>query len=156
MFHFFTVRVTQDILLWLPIPQNSWFSHIVRACSWMKLKWRLLMLNIPAIQSVLIDTPRNVAVIEGSSVKLHCSTNNTSGRLRWFHRYNSESDKVLIYTGALFSDHSDVYSIDKPNLGESNLILKSTPMESAGTYICNEFKTRMNATAEVIVICKLH
>ena len=123
---------------------------------------------VTGIQSMLVGTLKNVAVVEGSSVNLTCVTNDTTSKILWFCRKTSESENPLICKGStVLANYSDVHSIDITNSGEYTLILNSASMSTAGTYMCQDLKTHMYASAEVIVIgqwsltcseimCRLH
>ena len=108
------------------------------------------------IYAVLVSHPTNIAVVEGSPVKLDCAVNDTQSPIRWFHRKDSESEEAMIYSGNQITNSFHNFSIDKTSPGEYHLILNQTTMSSAGTYTCNEFKTRMNASAQVIVMGELY
>ena len=104
------------------------------------------------IQAIIIETPSNIAVVEGSSIQLNCTSNDTGSPIRWLHRFADSSEETMVFTGVQFTKTYSNYSINNATPGECNLRMNSALMSSAGLYTCNEFKTRFNASADVTVL----
>lgn len=91
-----------------------------------------------ACGGAIITSLRNNVVNVGSSVSMHCVTNTSHG-VSWIVGESTPPRR----------------EIETPNSFSSNrhdLLIASTKLTDAGRYTCTDMETRMNSTAELIVI----
>ena len=104
---------------------------------------------------MLVDTsgdlnvkPTNVAVAKGSRCVMECGTNIDKRAVLWYYKDQDNSPRQLIYTGYRVVDSvTSIYSVI-----QFALVINFTLPHIAGTYICEEAGSKMNASAELVVL----
>lgn len=100
--------------------------------------------------------PENGIILRGSNYTLRCSNNNT-GIVAWYFRRPGYEQLRNLYNGYFFTGNFNTsYDIDKRKQGQYDLVIKSTRLDHAGMYKCQESGTLDFASAELVVLGKRH
>ena len=98
--------------------------------------------------------PENVAVLAGATCSLNCRTNMTMGRIVW-HYYAKKTNLRFLYNGFNISTKAPKnYEILANFPGQFYLSINFVNVHHAGCYTCEEAKSLISVTAQLIVIGK--
>ena len=127
---------------------------IIRWIVWLNALFRIVDVFVSESKAKLTDVPRNIAVLEGGTVTMRCSTDR-SDAIRWFRENFNRANKV--FTGSqinkqLFPD----YDINRTVLGQYDLMIDSVNTSHAGKYICQEVSPSQSyqswSSSELVVV----
>ena len=117
-------------------------------------------------ESRLVGVPVNRAVVQGSAVTLHCSSNVSRSWLHWYrslcvrdnNNYCTSND--VIYSGVALGSSVDstrfsVTSVNNARHVTRDIIINPTRLTDAGVYLCAEYVGKEltdTSSAQLVVI----
>ena len=114
-------------------------------------------LNVTAVcwsvNGEFVTSPSNVAVSTNDRVKFTCTTDDTSASIIWYYSDTGSTDitaiPLIVDDCNVEPSYRSTYNTERTT-GGCNLIINSTRLTDAGTYMCNDHP--LHAAAELVVL----
>jgi len=95
------------------------------------------------VEAVLVRSPLNIAVIQGSAVTLRCESDVNNSFIKWCGSYDVTScnENVTIYNGYSHISNAEKFNVTKVNNATHvarDLIISSIELTDVGVYLCEE------------------
>ena len=95
----------------------------------------------------------NNAAVNGTKSNFQCGTDTQNRNMRWWFFKAGSNTSVVVHSGFSISDmFRQRFSVDKRVDGRCDLIIDSTQIPDAGTYMCEEPVTRRTSSADLTVL----
>ena len=114
----------------------------------------IFRLNV-GVSGDLINTPKNLALMKGSTARLSCESSDYSHSIQWFHvKYGTNVTTKLCNGLKLTTKHNSRMDVNKNTRGKSELVIENIQLNDSGEYICEESGTLHHASSNVVVLGK--
>ena len=104
-----------------------------------------------SVNGAFVTRPNNVAELTNNAVVLTCTTYSLG--ISWYYIPTGSSSLTPI-TGQcqVNNEYRSVYHTERPTAGVCNLMVNSTQLMNAGTYLCQDLSTAKYSTAQLVVL----